>query len=273
MRQVVVFFLILAGILVSPADAGEQGAAAHNAQPTGGPARITIDYPSDGSIFPPEFPPPTFLWHDDDAASKEWSIDVAFGDATRAIHFKARGERMSIGEIDRRCVAPTNELPRLTPEQASAHTWTPDADIWSAIKKHSVGYPATVTISGYPAGGDSRAVSHGRVTVQTSKDPVGAPIFYRDVPLMPTEENNGVIKPLDSSAIPLIAWRLRSVGEPRSRLMMEGLHTCANCHSFSLDGKTLGIDVDGPANDKGLYAMVDVKPHTSIRNEDVITRM
>ena len=43
---------------------------------------------------------------------------------------------------------------------------------------------------------------------------MGAPIFYRDVPLMPSELEKGVIKPLAPSAVPLIAWRLRNVGEP-----------------------------------------------------------
>ena len=70
--------------------------------------------------------------------------------------------------------------------------------------------------------------------------------------------------------MPLIAWRLRSVAEPRSRLLLNGLHTCANCHSFSRDGKTLGMDLDGPKNDKGMYAIVPVKPQMTIRNEDVI---
>ena len=70
--------------------------------------------------------------------------------------------------------------------------------------------------------------------------------------------------------MPLIAWRLRNVGEPASRLLMEGLHTCANCHSFSRDGKTLGMDLDGPQNDKGMYALVSLAPRTVIRNEDVI---
>ena len=52
--------------------------------------------------------------------------------------------------------------------------------------------------------------------------------------------------------------------------MMEGLPTCANCHSFSRDGKWMGIDVDGPQNDKGLYALVPVRKETSIRNDYVI---
>ena len=52
---------------------------------------------------------------------------------------------------------------------------------------------------------------------------------------------------------------------------MEGLHTCANCHSFSLDGKTLAMDMDGPRSDKGMYAIVRLAPRTTIRNEDVVT--
>ena len=113
-------------------------------------------------------------------------------------------------------------------------------------------------------------LSRGQVTIQTSRDPVGAPIFYRDVPLMPSAGENGVIKPLAAKAVPLIAWRLRNISEAASRVMMTGLHTCANCHSFSRDGKTLGMDLDGPQNDKGLYAIVPIQPQMSIRNEDVI---
>ena len=57
---------------------------------------------------------------------------------------------------------------------------------------------------------------------------------------MPSESEKGIIKPLAESATPLIAWRLRDLAETRSRALMEGIPTCANCHSFSGDGKTLG---------------------------------
>ena len=67
-----------------------------------------------------------------------------------------------------------------------------------------------------------------------------------------------------------MAWRLRSVADKESRVVMQGLHTCANCHSFSADGKTLGLDMDGPGNDKGLYAIVEVQPQMTIRNEDLV---
>ena len=49
--------------------------------------------------------------------------------------------------------------------------------------------------------------------------------------------------------------------------MMTNLPTCGNCHSFSRDGKTMGIDVDGPANDNGLYALMPIKKHSTISND------
>ena len=250
--------------------AGVAAALLAAAQSSPAPAPIAIDYPADKSIFPPEITPPTFLWRDPAEGVKLWLIDISFAGGSPALHLKSRGERMAIGQIDPRCVAPTNRPPALTPNQAAAHTWTPDATTWAEIKRRSVERPATLTITGIRAADPAQALSRGRVAIRTSRDPVGAPIFYRDVPLMPSEVEKGVIKPLAPAAIPLIAWRLRDIGEPSSRLMMEGLHTCANCHSFSRDGKTLGMDMDGPQNDKGMYALVPISKEMSIRDRDVI---
>jgi tetratricopeptide (TPR) repeat protein len=234
------------------------------------PVPIAVDYPEDGTIFPPDFAAPTFLWRDSSDNAKKWMIRVSFSDGAPDIKVESQGELMRVGEIDPRCVASTNEPPKLTPEQAVSHTWAPDAESWARIKAHSGKSPATILITGFGNDVTGRPVSSGKVMISTAADPVGAPIFYRDVPLMPAEGQKGVIKPLASGALPLIAWRLRYVSELTNRLMMQGLPTCANCHSVSRDGKTLGLDVDGPLNDKGLYAMVPIQPHTSIRNEDVI---
>ena len=234
------------------------------------PAAIQVDYPRDQSVFPPEFPAPTWLWRDPDSAASVWTINVIFEGGPRPIRLRSAGEPMRIGKIDPRCVSSTNQPPKLSPEQAAAHTWTPDAETWAAIKKNSIGRPATVTITGYRDAALQQAVSRGQTTIRTSPDPVGAPIFYRDVPLMPSETEKGVIKPLAKEAIPLIAWRLRNVGETSSRLLMTGIHSCANCHSASLDGKTLGMDLDGPRNDKGLYAMFAIQPRAIIRDENVV---
>ncbi|SPF33310.1 Tetratricopeptide TPR_2 repeat protein (modular protein) [Candidatus Sulfopaludibacter sp. SbA4] len=251
--------LILAGL-------GTASACAQN-----GTAPIVIDYPVDGSVFPPDMAAPTFLWRDPAPLAVSWRIDVSFADGSAPIHAASKGERMRIGEIDPRCVAPTNRPPSLTPEQAAAHTWIPDPATWAAIKKNSVAGAATVTISGFASGNVRQPVSRGHMLLNTSADPVGAPIFYRDVPLMPSKLEKGVIKPLDSRAVPLIAWRLRDVAETQSRVLLEDMHSCANCHSFSGDGKTMGMDLDGPANDKSLYTLVSVQPKMTIRNEDVIS--
>ena len=230
---------------------------------------IVMDYPAAGSIFPPEITPPTFLWRDASNAAV-WRLDVSFTDGAAPVQAKSAGEHLRIGEIDPRCISENNQLPKLTPEQAAARSWMPDAATWSAIKEHSAEHPATVTITGFADSQMERVVSRGAVEIETSKNPVGAPIFYRDVPLMPAELKKGVINPLAQGALPLLSWRIRNIAEPSSRLVLTGMHTCANCHSFSRDGKTMGMDLDGPANDKGLYATASIKPVTTITNQNVI---
>jgi hypothetical protein len=86
---------------------------------------ITIDYPLDGSIFPPDIIPPTFIWRDPAESTARWRIDIAFSDGAAPIKVESPGPPMAIGEIDPRCISSTNELPKLTPEQAAAHTWVP----------------------------------------------------------------------------------------------------------------------------------------------------
>jgi tetratricopeptide (TPR) repeat protein len=226
-------------------------------------AGITINYPLNGSIFPPEITAPVFLWHDASAAD-HWVLNISFGKHGDPLRIDSAGELLKRGELDTRA-GTTFEL---TPEQASTHTWKPDEATWATIKQRSAKSPANITVTGYAA---SAVVSSSVVTISTSTDPVGAPIFYRDVPLMmsPTV-GKGAIQPLPPSALPLIKWRLRDLSQPTSHTLMENLPTCANCHSFSLDGKTLGIDMDGPRNDKGLYALVPISKQMTIRNKDML---
>jgi Flp pilus assembly protein TadD len=235
--------------------------------PASQPAKLAIDYPLDGSVFPPEITPPTFLWRDANQSAKRWVVEIAFANRSDAIRVETPGELMQVGQSDERAGASAE----LTPEQAATHTWKPDADTWEKIKRLSVKSPATIAISGFADHGSKLAVSAGRVTISTSVDPVGAPVFYRDVPLMISPVGDkGSIQPLPPTALPLIQWKLRNIGQPQSRTVMENLPTCANCHSFSRDGKTLGIDLDGPRNDKGLYALVPISKNMTIRKQDVL---
>lgn len=227
---------------------------------------ISIDYPEDGSIFPPGITPPTFLWRD--AFGSSWAIDISFTNNSMPIHIETKGERMHIGTLDPECIENPEDQPKLTPRQAATWTWTPNAKMWAAIQSASTGQPAFIIITGYRAG--HTAVSRSRAQIETSRDSVGAPIFYRDVPLMPSRGVDGVVQPLAPSTIHLIQWRLRDIRQPESRTVLRNMPTCGNCHSFSADGKTLGMDIDGPANDKGLYAITSVKTHISITNNDLV---
>ena len=95
---------------------------------------ISIDYPEDGSIFPPGITAPTFLWRD--AAGTSWSIDISFADKTARIHVLTKGERMHIGPIDPACIDDAEDQPRLTAQQAATWTWTPDSATWAVIQAH-----------------------------------------------------------------------------------------------------------------------------------------
>jgi tetratricopeptide (TPR) repeat protein len=227
---------------------------------------ISVDYPEDGSIFPPGITPPTFIWRDGVASS--WAIEIRFADRSPTLQAESKGERMRLGDIDPDCIAETNEPPRLNAQQAASWVWQPDAATWKTMQAHSVLAPATLVVTGRKE--DGQSVSGAQISFTTSVDPVGAPIFYRDVPLMPSEGANGTVQPLSPSLIHLIRWRLKDISTAESRTVLTNMPTCANCHSFSADGKTMGIDVDGPANDKGLYAIVPIQRQISIENKNIV---
>ncbi|MHC4971848.1 MAG: tetratricopeptide repeat protein [Planctomycetota bacterium] len=233
---------------------------------------LAIDYPLDETVFPPEFVPPTFLWHDPDPESDTWIVEIEFSDPkAKSITVEVPGDPPPKGELDMDAFGETNEPYEGTAYQKSARSWTPPRELWERVKRSSRESTATVRITGFAKADPETPLSKGTVRILTSKDPVGAPIFYRDVPLMPSVGTSGVIKPLSDNALPLIAWRLRDVSRPDSKLVLKGMSSCGNCHSFSLDGKTLGMDVDGPNGDKGMYAIKPVSKEMVIDYDDVIT--
>ncbi len=228
---------------------------------------IQVAYPLEGSIFPPEIDAPTVVWKDG-TASDRWEIELRFAEGG-AMRFASEGLAPTVDAVDERCVSANNRPPEVPAQFVGGHSWRPDEKTWARVKARSVAGPAEMVIRGYRGAEPKEVLSEGRVGFRTSRDPVGAPIFYRDVPLMPSATEKGVIKPLAQVAIPLINWRLKTLGEAGSRVVMKDLHTCANCHSFSADGKTMGLDMDGPQNDKGLYAVLPVKPRMEVTSREM----
>jgi tetratricopeptide (TPR) repeat protein len=194
---------------------------------------LTIRYPFDQTLFPPEIAAPTFHWDDANAGSNAWLVTIRFQDDEG---------RMNV----------------LTHEPK----WTPKPQQWEAIKKRSLEKDAQVTILGVTGRISTKIRSAGRITVRTSKDQVGAPVFYREVNLPFVD----AVK--DPSRI---RWRFGAISSAQQPpVVLENLPVCGNCHSFSTDGRTIGLDVDY-ANDKGSYAIAQVAEQMVLDHGAIIT--
>ena len=139
-------------------------------------------------------------------------------------------------------------------------TWAPGQDLWTAIGKAAGNRPVTVRIAGIDQRG--LLVSRGRTSFSVSADPVGARIAFlrKRLPFRTAMKN-----PFDSQMV---------IGDPTSfdkpRVVLQDQPICFNCHAYSPDGKTYGMDMDYKG-DKGGYALVDVKERVSVADEDVIS--
>lgn len=196
-------------------------------------ASLTIRYPLDATVFPPEIVPPTFSWQNPSVPADTWVIWFQFPDQLRPLHF------------------------------VSEHRdWTPAPRDWDEIKRRSRETPATVIILGVQRAAPNRILARGRITLSISKDEVGAPLFYREVNLPFLEAVKDPSK---------IRWRFGSIGSPKPpAVVLEHLPVCGNCHSFSRDGRMLGMDVDY-ANNKGSYVITPLAKDMILASSDIIT--
>jgi tetratricopeptide (TPR) repeat protein len=204
--------------------------AAYAKHPEG--TAIQLVYPRDGTLFPPEIVPPTFRWEDENAEASTWLVRIEFG-----------------GQ------APISRLSR-------ERLWTPALQDWEFIKKYSTDKEARISVLGVNPGRSARVVSAATITLRTSRDEVGAPLFYREVNLPFIDAVTDPSK---------IRWRFGSISSPQSPpVVLTGLPVCGNCHSFAEDGRTLAMDVDY-ANSKGSYIITPIKPRMMLATSDIIT--
>jgi len=194
---------------------------------------LEISYPPDGTLFPPEIVAPTFCWRDERGGADTWAVGLEFGDEQKGMSFLAADVQ-----------------------------WTPLPGQWEAIKRRCLERKATVTVVGVRRAEPKQIIAAGSITISTSSDEVGAPIFYREVNLPFID----AVK--DPSRI---RWRFGTVSSPEQPpVVLEKLPVCGNCHSFSADGKTLAMDVDY-ANNQGSYVMTRVAREMVLATSDIIT--
>ena len=198
------------------------------------PGKLTIVYPLDGALFPPEIAAPTFRWEDCQAEADRWQITLEF-----------HGEEAPISSY------------------CDAAEWTPSEAQWEKIKHLSRERPANVTVLGYHQMERDRILSKGSVSISTSEDEVGAPLFFREV-------NLPFLTAVKDPALH-IRWRFGEISskEPPP-IVLDKLPVCGNCHSFAADGSTLAMEVDS-GNDKGAYAILPVEEQISINPDKIIT--
>ncbi len=178
---------------------------------------LTIRYPFNNAVFPPEFPAPTFEWNSTVKDTSSWEVALFTRDKKYVI--------------------------RTTTTQT---TWTPEESEWDSIKILSGHHRIFFTLN---KAGRSRLT--GKISFIISPDTVGAPILYRQmpVPFIIAERN------LDS-----MNYLLINVGSKnKPHVAMKGFTVCGNCHSFSADGKTIGLDLDAGLRDKGGYFISPIK--------------
>jgi len=226
---------------------------------------LAVDYPLDEAAFPPDIAAPTFVWSDPACLSMKadtWLIDVARRGTDDHLYVLTQGATPPRARDDDPRTASAIAAAYNPPAPAvPAKRWMPDEETWGQIKRLSGGSGAIVTILGLSSERPDEVLSRGRVRLSVSDDPVGAPIFYRDVPLPFRHVLNNVES---------IRWRLGEVSSHKPPTLLTGMKVCGNCHSFTADGKTLAMDVDY-GSDKGSYVIADIKPETVLQKDDVIS--
>ncbi|TAL68777.1 MAG: tetratricopeptide repeat protein [Bacteroidetes bacterium] len=206
---------------------------AENFKKAGLNSRITILYPRNNSIFPPEIASPTIQWNDPDKSTFQWLVMVEKDNKVKFIS-----------------------------DYLDENKWKPDSSDWEELKSISKGGDLTINVIGIMKEVPGKIYNGGKVNISISKDSVGAPIFFRAVTL-----------PFGFAAtnLPTISWRLGNIANySQPKILLTNLTVCGNCHSFSKDGNTIGMDVDY-GNDKGSYFISTISKNTDMVFDNIIT--
>jgi hypothetical protein len=138
--------------------------------------------------------------------------------------------------------------------------WIPERVLWERIRAAAGERTIEAAVSGL--GPDNRLVSSGRTAFAVCDEPVAARLSFlrKRLPFRTAQKN-----PHDSQ---VVIGDVSDYGRPR--IVMQDVPVCFNCHAYSLDGSTYGMDMDYKG-DKGGYALVDVAERVSVDDRDVIS--
>jgi hypothetical protein len=193
---------------------------------------LKITNPFNQSVFPPEINAPTFIWNDTVSNYKAWHVFLS--DTSGKVFYTTK---------------------------INDNQWTPYSSTWNTLKESYLDQPILFIVVGIKKGFLGLKNDAAKVTFSISSDSVGAPIFYRAVPLPFSYAVKNVHE---------IEWYMGKVGDEHTVKMLDNIPVCANCHSFPKKGDILAMDVDY-ANDKGSYTLSPIHDSCMINKEDIIS--
>ena len=194
---------------------------------------LLITYPFNEAVFPPEITAPVITWDDTNTASKNWLVMVEFS---------------------------SQHIPVYT--LADKHYWEPEKPTWEIIKSNSVHGSAKITVYGFDNTRACNVTAKNSIRISTSKDPVDASIFYRQVqlPFKVGKKNFKKIK-----------WRIGDISSyEKPAVVMKNLPVCASCHLFSKNGTLISMEMNYN-NDSGSHLITPVKEKIVLSETDFIS--
>ena len=235
-------------------------------------AALTIDYPLDGTIVPPEILAPTFLWHDAAPQADAWLVDVTYGPASSHVYLLIAGAAARAG--------------RDRPDGPVLHERDLPADAVS-------GFGPVVETLGTRVAGDQEVLDgrvgdrddHGLRQRDTGERGLSGPDDAEHVDRSgggadllsrcPVDAATGVGKHDHAAAQGRAA--ADQVASARHLASREPGHAQRYAlvrqlsQLFRGRQATMGMDIDGPRGDKGAYAIADITKDMVISKDEVIS--
>jgi hypothetical protein len=140
--------------------------------------------------------------------------------------------------------------------------WIPESDTWIKLKKTVRHKTVEVTIEGIGGWNGREILSQNRINLSISKDRVDARLMYIRKPLPFSE----ALQNPELSQI--FAGNISSYGTPD--IIMTGLNTCSNCHTYSSDGKMFALDIDF-GGDKGAFATAPLQSEMKLDDNNIFS--
>jgi hypothetical protein len=194
---------------------------------------LYFSFPFNKALFPCDFTAPTFNWKDKNNPDKKWIITVNLKNKKGFYN-----------------------------ETVTDNKWKPPVDVWNRIKTSS-GFMNIELLVKRAKPSKKLFEDTGRLTFKISKDEVGAPILYRQIPLPFSYAE---------SHIDETSYSIVDVTSPKPfHNVLGSFKVCGNCHSISHDGKTIALDFDAVSRDKGGYFISKIDSVTTFNKNNYIS--